>query len=89
MQQNCRVIVPDVRSDACFNAESRNVVLRAGVLSVQSTPLISSSGRLLGVLSTHSSVPAEPSPASLPFLDRLARRTARLLESNGAATVQV
>lgn len=79
MQQSCRVVVPDVRNDLCFDVGSREIVLRAGVQSVQSTPLISPSGRLLGMLSTHRRVPGTPPLASMLLLDRLARRTARLL----------
>jgi len=80
MQQSSRVIVPDVRNDLCFDVKSREIVLRAGVRSVQSTPVISPSGRLLGMLSTHRRLPGKPSLASLLLLDRLARRAARLLE---------
>jgi len=80
LQQGCRVIVPEVQNDHCFDAASREIVLRAGVRSVQSTPLILPSGRLLGMLSTHGRLPGKPSLASLTLLDRLARRTARLLE---------
>jgi len=80
MQQNCQVVVSDVRNDPCFNAESRKIMLRAGALAVQSTPISSSSGRLLGMLSTHCRVPGKPPLASLSFLNRLARRTAKLLE---------
>ena len=79
-QQGCRVVVPDVRNALCFDVESREIVLRAGVLSVQSTPLISPSGRVLGMLSTHRRLPGKPPLASLALLDRLARRTAKLLE---------
>lgn len=80
LQQKSQVIVSDVRNAPCFNAESRNVVLRAGALAVQSTPITSSSGRVLGMLSTHCRVSGKPPLATLPFLDRLARRTAKLLE---------
>jgi len=80
MQQNSRVIVSDVGNDPCFNSESRQVVLRAGALAVQSTPIISSSGRRLGMLSTHRRVRGKPPLASLLLLDRLARRTATVLE---------
>ena len=79
MRQKCRVIVSDVRTDQCFNIESREIMLRAKALSVQSTPLISSSGQLFGMLSTHCRVPGTPPLASFPLLDRLARRTAKLL----------
>ena len=80
MRQNSQVIVSDVRNDPCFNAESREIVLRSGAQAVQSTPITSSSGRVLGMLSTHRRVPGKPPLASLLLLNRLARRTGKLLE---------
>lgn len=79
LEQNCRVIVPDVRKDSLFNVESRGIMLRANALAVLSTPIISSSGRLLGMISTHYSVPKRPPLQRLRYLDRLARRSADLL----------
>ena len=79
LEQNCRVIVPDVRKDSSFDVDSRGIMLRANALAVQSTPIISSSGRLLGMISTHYSVPKRPPLQRLPYLDRLARRSADLL----------
>ena len=82
LEQNRRVIVPDVRKNSFFNVDSRRIMLRANALAVQSTPLISSCGRLLGMLSTHYCVPRRPLLTKLPYLDRLARRTADLLGRN-------
>jgi len=82
LQQNCRVMVPDVRKDSFFNVDSRRIMLRANALAVQSTPLISSCGRLLGMVSTHYSVPRRPPLTKLSYLDRLARRTADLLATS-------
>src|SRR5215469_3996493 len=79
LQQNCRVIVTDVRNDSRFSVDSRRIMLRANALAVQSTPLISSCGRLLGMMSTHYSIPTQPPLTELRYLDRLARRTADLL----------
>lgn len=80
MRQKSRIIVSDVRNHFCFNPESRKIVLRAGALGVQSTPIVSCFGRVLGMLSTHCRLSGKPPLASLPLLDRLARRTAKLLE---------
>src|SRR5215472_1340181 len=82
LQQNRRVIVPDVRKGSFFNVDSRRIMLRANALAVQSTPLISSCGRLLGMLSTHYCVPRRLPLTKLPYLDRLARRTADLLSAS-------
>ena len=82
LQQNRRVIVPDVRKDSFFNAHSRRIMLRANALAVQSTPLISSCGRLVGMVSTHYCVPRRTPRMKLLYLDRLARRTADLLSTS-------
>jgi GAF domain-containing protein len=44
--------VQDVATDPLLTTESRGVLLRAHVRSVQSTPLIDA-GRLFGMVSTH------------------------------------
>lgn len=46
--------------------------MRAKVRSVQSTPLIDSSGKLVGMVSTHYSRPGGPMPDVLEHVDNLA-----------------
>lgn len=54
LQRGERVIVDDVSESAIFaGTVAREVMLEAGAYSVQSTPLLSRSGRVLGMLSTH------------------------------------
>ncbi len=53
---------------------------RSGIRSVQSTPLISRSGRLLGMISTHWRQPHEPPAGALQLFDVLARQVADLIE---------
>ena len=54
MRERSRMMISDVATDPVFGpGDSRSVLLRANVRSVQSTPLIDTSGRLIGVLSTH------------------------------------
>ena len=81
MQTHQRVIVEDVRQSALFvgNA-SLQVMTKAGVLAVQSTPLISSAGHVLGVISTHFNSPYRPTEQELRLMDLLARQTADYLE---------
>jgi len=79
MQRMCRVIIPDVANDSIFDGESREILLRADVGACQSTPLVSSSGRLVGMLSTHYRRRRTPPVHSLPYLDYLAQRSAALL----------
>jgi GAF domain-containing protein len=67
-----RAVVEDVEAefaDAASLGEFRRSELRA----VQSTPLATDDGRLVGMLSTYWRVPHEPSPEELRLLDVLAR----------------
>jgi len=53
MRGSSRTMVSNVATDPVFGPESRNVLLRANVRSVQSTPLVGTSGKLIGMLNTH------------------------------------
>jgi len=77
-----RVIVGDVATDPLFTPESRRVVLDAGARAVQSTPLVSSEGRVLAVLSTHCRQPGTPSPRALRIVDTYARQISALLDGD-------
>jgi GAF domain-containing protein len=56
---------------------------RAGVRAVQSTPLISTSGALVGILSTHFAVPSRPTEQQM-----LAMRNASQLVANAIIRVR-
>jgi signal transduction histidine kinase len=56
------------------------VMLGSGVLAVQSTPLVTRDGQILGMLSTHYDRRHRPHDRDLRVLDILARQTADLLE---------
>ncbi|MGH9323720.1 MAG: hybrid sensor histidine kinase/response regulator, partial [Vicinamibacteria bacterium] len=78
-----RVLVEDVASSPIFSGTaSLEVLLQAGVRSVQSTPLVSRSGRVLGVLSTSSRKTGRPDEGALRLLDSLVREIADLVERN-------
>jgi signal transduction histidine kinase len=80
-----RVIVPDVeRCD--FMAGTADLVMcrQTGIRAVQSTPLVSRSGQLLGMLSTHWREPHQPSERDLRLLDILVRQAADLVERKRA-----
>lgn len=80
MKSRQRVIVSDVaHCEALAGTSSLQVLLEAGVRAVQSTPLISSSGNLLGIISTHYPVPTVPAGHQLTLLDLLARQIADFL----------
>ena len=53
MKRGTRVFVPNVADNALFTPPSKHVLLRAGVLSIQSTPILDSTGSLIGVVTTH------------------------------------
>lgn len=80
-----RVIIEDLRESPLFQGTpALTVQLDAGVLAVQSTPLISRSGALLGVLSTHRKTCGKPSERVLLRLDLLARQAADILDHSEA-----
>ena len=57
----------------------------AGYLSAQSTPLITRSGKAIGMVSTHWREHRKPSDRELRFLDLLARQASDLIEQRQAA----
>ena len=79
MEARTRIVVKDVASDPVFSSDFKGLLLRANVRSIQATPLIDSSGKLVGIVSTHYSHP-NPSPDALKHVDDLA--TSFLAEIN-------
>jgi PAS domain S-box-containing protein len=72
-----RVIVEDVATSPIFAGQpALKVLLGAGVRAVQSTPLVSSGGTILGMMSTHFGHPHRPSERDCRLLDLLARQAA-------------
>jgi PAS domain S-box-containing protein len=78
-QEGQRAIVEDVQTDPGF-ASHRAIAASAGFRAVQSTPVTSRSGELLGVLSTHFHNPHRPSERALRMVDLYARQAAEFLE---------
>jgi PAS domain S-box-containing protein len=76
-----RVIVEDVRQSALFvGTPSLQAMNVARVRAVQSTPLISSAGNVLGVISTHFTLTRRPTEQEVRLMDLLARQAADYLE---------
>jgi PAS domain S-box-containing protein len=75
-----RVVVPNVAESSFISGDDRRVYLEAGMQAVQSTPLLSRSGAILGMISTHWRRPHQPSERDLRLLDILARQAADLIE---------
>ena len=86
LQRGERVIVEDVRKNPIFaGTPALEVMLAAGALAVQSTPLVTRSGRVLGMFSTHyQRAPQQPSERELRLLDILARQAADVIEQKHA-----
>jgi PAS domain S-box-containing protein len=63
-----RVIIADVERDPQFQPH-RAIAASTGFRAVQSTPLVTSAGQRLGVVSTHFARPHEPSERELRLLD--------------------
>ncbi len=76
-----RVVVSDVEQcDFMAGSDDLRTYLDTGIHAVQSTPLLSRNGRLLGMISTHWRRPHEPAEGELRLLDVLARQAADLIE---------
>lgn len=80
-----RVVVPDVEQCAFMaGTEDLATCLQAGIRAVQTTPLYSRAGELVGMISTHWREPHEPSERDLRLLEILARQAADLIERRRA-----
>jgi DNA-binding NarL/FixJ family response regulator len=69
--ERARIVVIDVSTDPIFSRQTREALLRARIRSMQATPLISSSQRLIGVVSTHYARCGGPSANALAEVDDL------------------
>ena len=72
------IVIKDVLVDREF-APCREIVIDAGVRAVQSTPLISSRGAFLGVLSTHFEAVHTPSVQEMQAMKQVAKLTANAI----------
>ena len=74
------VMVPNVLRSPLFTEASRQVMLDARSAAVQSIPLLSSTGELLGVFSCHYHKAGRPCDDVTPLLDALAKATSQSLQ---------
>ena len=82
-----RVIVPDVvdaPTELLLGARTLIQFELCGIRAVQSTPLITRDGRVVGVISTHWRRVHTPDERELPLLDILARHAADFFERRRA-----
>jgi signal transduction histidine kinase/ActR/RegA family two-component response regulator len=76
-----RVVIADTeRCEVLAGTADLAEFRRAGIRSVQSTPLTSRTGELVGILSTHWRDPQTPAAGELRLFDVLARMAADLIE---------
>ena len=80
-----RSIAPNVE-ECAFMAGTQDLAtyLQTGIHAVQTTPLVSRGGKLVGMISTHWSRPHEPSERDWRLFDLLARQAADLIERASA-----
>ena len=89
MATNEQVIVDDVLTSKIFVGQpAQKVLLDAEVRAIISTPLSSSKGGILGVISTHFSRPEHPSERQLRLTNILARQAADYLERKHSEQIQ-
>lgn len=80
-----RVIFPDVQQcDYMAGSKILEQYRQAGIRAVQSTPLLSRTGTMLGMISAHWREPQELTESEIRSLDVLARQTADLIERTQA-----
>jgi PAS domain S-box-containing protein len=78
-----RMVAGDVETDSRFAGTKALEAMRAaGIRAVQSTPLFSRSGKLLGMLTTQWKRPHAPDENELGRLDLLVRQAADLIENS-------
>jgi two-component sensor histidine kinase len=81
LRLHARVIVPDAElNELIAGTADLAVFRRTGIRAMQTTPLMSRDGQLLGMLSTHWRQVHAPSDRDLRLLDVLARQAADLME---------
>jgi PAS domain S-box-containing protein len=82
-----RIVVPDIETCKFMAATADLDASRwSGIRAVQSTPIVSRSGRLLGMVSTHWREPHQPAERALRSLDALALDAADLIERSEVET---
>jgi len=85
LERGERVIIEDVEQSPIFvGTPALEIQLKAGVRAVQSTPLVSRSGKPLGMFSTHYKMPHRPDERALQLLDLLARQASDIIERTQA-----
>lgn len=80
LENGGRVIVEDVTKSPLFTGATLDVMLRAGIHAVQSTPLVNREGNMIGIFSTHYKKPFVLNQQAERLLDIFARQAVDTLE---------
>jgi len=81
MSSGARNVMSDVEAPKSnMGARDLEAYRKSGIRAVQTTPLMSRSGKLLGMISTHWRAPYRPPEHAFRPLDVLARQAADLIE---------
>lgn len=89
LRRQGRVIVSDVEAcDFMTGTDDLATFRDTGIRSCQSTPLVSRSGNIVGMISTHWRTAHEPSERDLRLFDILVRQAADLIERDQAAEAE-
>ena len=76
-----RVVIPDIETcEGLVDMPDRAALRQSSIRAIQSTPLVSRTGRLLGMLSTHWRQPYQPEDRALHLLEVVTRQAADLIE---------
>ena len=79
MREGRATVIPDVTLDEAF-APFRDIAAAAGYRAVQSTPLVTTSGLFIGMVSTHFKAPHEPSDEQMTVLGLYAGAAADVIQ---------
>jgi hypothetical protein len=79
-QQRCLVHVPDVTTSPIYSQPVLEAMLNDGIRAVDSVPLLTDTGRILGVLSVHYRRPHAGRDTDLARFEKLGRFVANLLQ---------
>lgn len=80
LKQHKHIIIKDVTQSPFIESQSLEVMLTAGIRAVQSIPLFSRTGQLLGMLSTYHRTPHQPDERALQLLDLLVQQTIDIIK---------
>jgi PAS domain S-box-containing protein len=84
LRKQCRVIATDVEQCDFLGSEGLAAYRSAGICAMQSTPLFSRDGKLVGMISTHWRRPHQTTERELRLFDILARQAADVIERRRA-----